>query len=44
MLLRFPSATRSRLPELIVNIVAEQAEKLGGRFVVVQPGRIRFSI
>jgi predicted nuclease of predicted toxin-antitoxin system len=44
MLLRYPSAARSRLPDVLVDIVGEYGEKLAGRFVVIQPGRIRFGV
>ena len=42
ILLRFPSSARAGLPEAVVNLVADHGEKLRERFVVVQPGRIRF--
>ncbi len=43
ILLRFPTAARTSLPAFVANVVAEHGEKLSGRFVVLQPGRIRFS-
>jgi predicted nuclease of predicted toxin-antitoxin system len=43
ILLRFPTATRTNLPVFVSNVVAEHGEKLRERFVVLQPGRIRFS-
>ncbi len=43
ILLRFPSAARAKLPSMVVNLVAEHGEKLSRRFVVLQPGRIRFN-
>ncbi len=43
ILLRFPSTTRAQLPSLVADLVAKHAERLKGSFVVVQPGRIRFS-
>jgi predicted nuclease of predicted toxin-antitoxin system len=43
ILIRFPSSQRVSLPALMVNVVEKYRERLGGRFVVVQPGRVRFS-
>lgn len=43
ILLRFPTGARSRLPKAVVDLVATHGEKLAGRFVVLQPGRARFS-
>jgi predicted nuclease of predicted toxin-antitoxin system len=42
ILLRFPAAARTTLPALVVDLVARYGEKLSLRFVVLQPGRIRF--
>ena len=42
ILLRFPSSARAGLPAAVVRLVADHGEKLRERFVVVQPGRIRF--
>lgn len=42
ILLRFPSSARAGLPSAILNLVANHGEKLHKRFVVVQPGRVRF--
>jgi predicted nuclease of predicted toxin-antitoxin system len=42
ILLRFPTATRASLPAFVANVVAEHGEKLHDRFIVLQPGRIRF--
>ena len=42
ILLRFPSASRTNLPAFMVEIVAKHGERLAERFVVLQPGRIRF--
>ncbi len=42
ILLRFPSAPRANLPALVVDIVAKHEARLAARFVVLQPGRIRF--
>ena len=44
ILVRFPSNARSSLPTMIVEMVARHGEKLADRFVVVEPGRIRFSL
>jgi predicted nuclease of predicted toxin-antitoxin system len=44
VLLRFPTNTRAGLPALLVEIVAQHAEKLVGSFTVVRPGRVRFGI
>jgi predicted nuclease of predicted toxin-antitoxin system len=43
ILLRFPSTARGSLPAVLVELVAQHGEKLAERFVVVQPGRIRFA-
>jgi len=42
MLLRFPARARGELPAIVVDVVARYGEKLRERFVVVQPGRVRF--
>jgi hypothetical protein len=42
LLLRFPSGARTALPAALVDVVAEHGDKLAGRFVVLQPGRVRF--
>ncbi|HEY1364171.1 MAG TPA: DUF5615 family PIN-like protein [Xanthobacteraceae bacterium] len=44
IMLRFPSKARAHLPATVVNVVAQHGEKLAERFVVVQPGRIRFGL
>ena len=41
--LRFPVSARDIIAKDMVNLVAEQKEKLFGSFVVVQPGKIRIS-
>jgi hypothetical protein len=41
---RFPSNARANLPTMVSDFVAEHGEKLAARFVVVQPGRIRFGL
>jgi predicted nuclease of predicted toxin-antitoxin system len=44
ILVRFPSTARADLPAVLVEFVWQHGTKLGGRFTVVQPGRVRFSI
>jgi hypothetical protein len=39
--IRFPMDVRSLLPPTITDFVEKAGERLAGRFVVVQPGRIR---
>ena len=43
VLIRFPTTQREALCRTIVDLVSERGEGLAGRFVVVQPGRIRIS-
>jgi predicted nuclease of predicted toxin-antitoxin system len=43
ILLRFPSAARTNLPAVVVELVANYENKIAEHFVVVQPGRIRFT-
>jgi predicted nuclease of predicted toxin-antitoxin system len=43
ILLRFPTTARADLPLILTNFVAEHGDKLSECFVVVQPGRIRFT-
>ena len=43
ILIRFPNQTRTQLPHAVLQLVAAQADKLTGSFVVVQPGQIRMS-
>jgi predicted nuclease of predicted toxin-antitoxin system len=40
-LLRFPARARADLPGAVVNLVERRGEGLLGRFVVLQPGRVR---
>jgi hypothetical protein len=40
--LRYPSTARARLPAIVVDVVTDYAIKLAGRFVVLEPGRVRF--
>ncbi len=42
ILVRFPSNARTNLPTIVADLVAEHGERLADRFVVIQPGRIRF--
>jgi predicted nuclease of predicted toxin-antitoxin system len=39
--IRFPMEARSSLPQTITDFVEKAGDRLAGRFVVVQPGRIR---
>jgi predicted nuclease of predicted toxin-antitoxin system len=39
--IRFPAAARQLLPPMVLNLVQERGADLKGRFVVIQPGRIR---
>jgi hypothetical protein len=39
--IRFPPLARKLLPRTILKLVEERGDDLMGRFVVVQPGRIR---
>jgi predicted nuclease of predicted toxin-antitoxin system len=42
ILIRYPAGTRSDLENDIGRLISRHAEKLKGRFVVIQPGRARF--
>jgi uncharacterized protein with PIN domain len=42
-LVRFPAAARASLPGAVVQLVERRGAQLAGRFVVIQPGRIRIS-
>jgi predicted nuclease of predicted toxin-antitoxin system len=42
VLLRFPATARASLPAMVVDLVTKHGEKLAARFVVLEPGRIRF--
>jgi predicted nuclease of predicted toxin-antitoxin system len=42
ILLRFAATARASLPAVVVDMAARHGDMLGGRFVVVQPGRVRF--
>jgi predicted nuclease of predicted toxin-antitoxin system len=41
LFLRFPASAREALPKVVVSLVKRRGERLIGRFVVVQPGRVR---
>ncbi|MGH7820728.1 MAG: DUF5615 family PIN-like protein [Candidatus Binatia bacterium] len=41
LFVRFPANARARLGESVVELVEQKGDQLIGRFVVVQPGRIR---
>ena len=43
ILLRFPVGARSRIGETVADFVSQRRAELPGRFVVIQPGRIRMS-
>jgi predicted nuclease of predicted toxin-antitoxin system len=43
ILIRFPSQARTKLSKAVLQVVREQADKLPGSFVVIQPGQIRIS-
>ena len=43
VLLRFPAAARSGIGETVADFVSRKGADLQGRFVVIQPGRIRMS-
>lgn len=41
--IRFPARARQAMTRTVAKLVEASAEKIAGRFVVVQPGRIRIS-
>lgn len=41
ILLRFPSVARQGMAEAVVKLVGQRVKQGEGRFIVVQPGRIR---
>jgi predicted nuclease of predicted toxin-antitoxin system len=43
LLLRFPAGARSNMPAAVVDLVEMRGTELRGRFVVLQPGRVRLS-
>lgn len=43
ILLRFPARARGDLPAAVVKLVEQREQELLGRFVVLQPGRVRIS-
>jgi predicted nuclease of predicted toxin-antitoxin system len=43
ILLRYPAVLRRQIAESVCNLVQQHGKELAGRFVVVEPGRIRMS-
>jgi predicted nuclease of predicted toxin-antitoxin system len=43
ILIRFPSKNRTALARTVLAAIREKGNAFGGRFVVVQPGRVRVS-
>jgi predicted nuclease of predicted toxin-antitoxin system len=43
LLIRFPCDARSSLGETVSSLVAELGDRMGGAFVVLEPGRARVS-
>lgn len=41
LFLRFPARARAGLPKAVVELVRRRGQRLIGRFVFVQPGRVR---
>lgn len=41
ILLRYPATVRANLSRAVVDLVGRRGETLAGRFVVLQPGRVR---
>lgn len=41
ILIRYPALARSTFTQAVVNLLAERADALYSRFVVMEPGRIR---
>jgi hypothetical protein len=41
ILMRYPASARTALPDDVVQFVADRGIDLGGRFVVMKPGRHR---
>jgi len=41
LFLRFPATVRANLPNAVPELVRRRGEQLIGRFIVVQPGRVR---
>lgn len=44
ILLRFPAGARARIGDAVSELVTGKGDDLQGRFVVIQPGRIRMSL
>ena len=43
VLIRYPSGSRASLGAAVVSLVTERGDRLSGAFVVIEPGRARFS-
>ena len=43
ILLRFPAGARSRIGDAVTDLVGRRGDDLVGRFIVVQPGKMRIS-
>jgi len=41
LLLRFPATARTAMARSVVDLVKQHGERLVGRFIVLQPGRVR---
>lgn len=41
--IRYSATARSRLPQIVLDLVNKEKERLAGSFVVIQPSRIRIS-
>ncbi len=41
LLLRFPARARAIMAQSVVELIKQHGERLVGRFVVLQPGRVR---
>lgn len=41
--IRYPASARALLPQIVVDLVSREQDRLAGAFVVVQPSRIRIS-
>lgn len=43
ILIRFPANARTTMVQTVIELVQKHGDRLAGRFVVVQPGRIRLT-
>jgi hypothetical protein len=41
ILIRFPTGVRAGLPEALLALIGKGEQHIAGRFVVIQPGRVR---